>query len=104
MADKIGERYEGIISGVSNYGLFVELPNTVEGVVLLRSMDDDFYTVDPITQRLIGERTKTTFALGQTIEVEVVEIDKVEKDVILKMRKRGKKRDKKHRKKQKSVS
>lgn len=104
MVDKIGERYEGIISGVSNYGLFVELPNTVEGVVLLRSMDDDFYTVDPITQRLIGERTKTTFALGQTIEVEVVEIDKVEKDVILKMRKRGKKRDKKHRKKQKSVS
>lgn len=99
MKDKIGESYEGIISGVSNYGIFVELPNTVEGVVQLRSLNDDFYSLDSITQKLVGERSGNEYKLGQKIQVQVVEIEKLESDVILKIKNRGRKRDKKYRKK-----
>lgn len=104
MSNKVGTRYEGIVSGVSNYGIYVDLPNTVEGVIPLKNLNDDFYTLDAITHRLVGERTGNIIKLGQKVKVEVVEIDKVESDVILKMKNRGKGRDKKYRKKQKSVS
>ena len=105
MEDKVGMRYDGIISGVSNFGLFVELENTVEGVVPLKDMKDDFYTVDAVTQKLVGERTGNIYSIGQKIKVEVVGINPLEHDVLMKIRRnRGMRRGKKHRKNQKSFS
>ena len=58
MESKIGEVYEGIISSVTNWGIYVELPNTVEGLVHVLDMTDDYYIFDQKTMSLIGERTK----------------------------------------------
>lgn len=102
MASKINEKFEGIISGVNNFGIFVELPNTVEGVILLRELRDDFYTLDAKTHKLIGERTNRIYALGDKVEVIVDSIDPLENDVILRFdqnRKRGRRNGKKRFKK-----
>ena len=57
MADKIGEEFEGIISSVTNFGMFVELPNTIEGLVHVSNMTDDYYRFDDRQMMMIGERT-----------------------------------------------
>src|SRR5699024_370139 len=82
MRRHIGEVYDGIVSGVNNFGVFVELPNTVEGVVPLRNLRDDFYTLDSKTHKLIGERTKKVYALGQAVKIRVEAVDSLENDVI----------------------
>ncbi|NLW14896.1 MAG: ribonuclease R [Erysipelothrix sp.] len=102
MYNKIGESYEGVISGVNNFGIFVELANTVEGVVPLKTLRDDFYTLDAKTHKLVGERTKQVYALGQKVEVKVESINELENDVIMslkKTRKKGNHRGFKRRKK-----
>lgn len=109
MASKINEVYDGIISGVNNFGIFVELPNTVEGVIPLKTLRDDFYTLDQKTHKLIGERTKKVYALGQTVKIKVDSVDPLENDVIfslrtLKRRNGGRKHGAKRRKKSKSIS
>ncbi len=94
MRSKINEEYEGIISGVSNFGIFVELPNTVEGVIPLKTLRDDFYTLDQKTHKLMGERTKNVYGLGQAVKIKVESVDNLENDVIFSLRntKRRKKR------------
>lgn len=58
MSYRIGETFNGIISSVTNFGMFVELPNTIEGLVHISSLDDDYYEYDEKHLLLIGERTK----------------------------------------------
>ncbi len=65
----IGKRFEGIISGVTSFGFFVELPNTVEGLVRIQSLDDDYYTYDESRMELFGSRKKKTYRLGQKVKV-----------------------------------
>lgn len=79
MADRIGEVYEGIISGVTNWGIYVELPNTIEGLITLANMHDDYYVYDELHYTLIGERFHKTYRLGQHITIQVVAADKLEK-------------------------
>lgn len=81
MSKRIGEVFEGVISGVTSWGMYVELPNTVEGMVRLSEMDDDYYIFDEAGYQLIGEHTKRTYKLGQKVEVEVVATDKVLKTI-----------------------
>ncbi|MCL6562158.1 MAG: ribonuclease R [Firmicutes bacterium] len=76
MADKLGARYPGVISGVTGFGLFVELPNLVEGLVRVESLPRDHWVYDPVHYRLRGERTGIGFRLGDTVEVEVVRVDR----------------------------
>jgi ribonuclease R len=57
MEQHIGETFEGVVSGVTNFGMFVELPNTIEGLVHIQAMTDDFYRYDEANYQLIGERT-----------------------------------------------
>ncbi len=72
MADKIGEVYEGIISGVISFGFFVELKDMfISGVVRLVDIVDDYYTLDQDRQCLVGQRTHRIFRLGQTVNVRV---------------------------------
>lgn len=75
MQDKIGEVYEGIISSVTAFGLFVELPNTIEGLIPIAMLEDDYYIYDEQLYRLIGRSTGTVYALGQQVTVKVTAVD-----------------------------
>lgn len=75
MLDKVGEEYEGIISSVTNFGMFVEMPNTIEGLVHISTMDDDYYVYDEKHLSLIGERTKKVYRLGDKIKIKVARVD-----------------------------
>lgn len=71
MADKVGQEFEGTISSVTNFGIFVELENTIEGLVRLANMADDYYIYDDMTYTIIGERTKKTFRIGDPVRIRV---------------------------------
>ena len=94
MQDKVGERYVGYISGVTNFGIFVELANTVEGLIHVRDMKDDYYFFDPSSQKLMGERTGVEYRLGKRVEVELVSVDMVEHVVNFKLIKEKRKKKK----------
>ena len=72
MKQFIGERFEGYISGVTGFGIFVELDNTVEGLVHISSLKDDYYVYDEKLLTLTGEHTKRVFRLGDSVLVECV--------------------------------
>ena len=76
MLDHIGEEYEGIISSVLNFGMFVELPNLIEGLVRLDSLKDDYYTYDETTFTIRGNKNKRGYRLGDKVKVKVVAADK----------------------------
>ena len=75
MSSRIGEEYDGIISSVTNFGMFVELPNTIEGLVHISTINDDYYVFDEKHLSLIGERTKKVFKLGDEVKVRVSKVD-----------------------------
>ncbi|AGC68245.1 ribonuclease R [Thermoclostridium stercorarium subsp. stercorarium DSM 8532] len=75
MQEHIGETFTGIVSGITSFGMFVELENTVEGLIRLTSMDDDFYEYDEKMQVLIGVRTGRIYRIGDTVEVVVTNAD-----------------------------
>ena len=79
MSYHLGEEFDGIISGVTGYGLYVELGNTVEGLVHITALKDDYYTFDQETHELRGELTKKVYHLGQKIRVRVADADAVKK-------------------------
>ena len=75
MENRLGQNYEGIISGVTGWGLYVELPNTVEGLVHISTLMDDYYHFDEETYCLVGEKTGHTYRLGQKVTVKVSQVD-----------------------------
>ena len=81
MESQIGEIFEGVISGVTDWGLYVELPNTVEGLVHVNSLMDDYYVYDSVHYTLTGERKKRSFAIGQKVKVRVAQADARERTV-----------------------
>ncbi|MBU8880908.1 ribonuclease R [Bacillus sp. FJAT-29790] len=81
MEDKIGEEYDGIISSVTNFGMFVELPNTIEGLIHVSYMTDDYYRYDERHLAMIGERTGNVFRIGDEITVRVVKVNKEERSI-----------------------
>ena len=81
MESRIGETFEGIISSVTDWGFYVELPNTVEGLVHVNSLMDDYYIYDSIRHSLTGERKKKRLAVGQKVKVRVSEADAGERTV-----------------------
>ena len=76
MENKIGEQYEGIVSSVTSFGIFVELENTIEGLIRFENLDNDYYIYDDINKMLIGERTKREFKIGDKLTVEVIDASK----------------------------
>lgn len=74
MSDKIGEEYEGIISGVTSFGIFVELENTVEGLVHISNIIDDFYIYDNDKKVLTGEHTGKTYKIGDVVNVRLEKV------------------------------
>lgn len=77
MEDKVGQIYEGIISGVTNWGIYVELPNIIEGMVALSQMDDDYYEFDEKKMLVFGKRTKKSYRLGDKVVVSVAKVDRM---------------------------
>ena len=75
MIQHVGETYEGVISGVMNFGMFVELPNTIEGLVHVSYMTDDHYQYQERHMALIGDRTGTVYRIGDPVEVEVLSVN-----------------------------
>lgn len=81
MQERIGQVFEGVISGISEWGFYVELPNTVEGLVHVTSLSDDFYFYREETYEMVGEATNKHYKLGQKIKVRVVNADKMMRTV-----------------------
>ena len=77
MEERIGQVFEGVISGVSEWGFYVELPNTVEGLVHVTSLTDDYYHYVETTYEMVGETTNKHYKLGQKIKVMAVNTDKI---------------------------
>ncbi|MBU3127201.1 ribonuclease R [Clostridium tagluense] len=75
MNERIGQEFDGIISSVTNFGLFIELPNTIEGLVHMSSLDDDYYVFDERHLTLVGERTKNMYKLGEEVRIIVSKVD-----------------------------
>jgi ribonuclease R len=74
MLDKIGEEFEGIISSVTSFGMFVELDNTVEGLIRLSDLTDDYYNHQAAQHALIGERTSKVYRIGDEVKVRVARV------------------------------
>ncbi|RJQ46546.1 MAG: ribonuclease R [Gammaproteobacteria bacterium] len=76
MMDKIGEAFDGIVTGVTGFGLFVELKDIyIEGLVHVTALTSDYYHFDPAQHRLTGERTRTVYRLGDKVRVKVMRVD-----------------------------
>ena len=71
MEAHVGEVFEGVISGVTGWGLYAELPNTVEGLIPIGSMTEDYFIYDEANCRLVGDRTGIFYQLGESVTVEV---------------------------------
>ncbi len=89
MEGHIGEVYKGVISTVTNYGVYVELSNLVEGMIKVDDLDDDYYFYDESTFSLVGKRSKKRYMLGQTISIVVDSTDKEKGLVNFKVYKKG---------------
>lgn len=93
MSYHLGEEFEGIISGVTGYGLYVELDNTVEGLVHISSLRDDYYSYDPEKFELQGELTKKVYHLGQRVRVRIADADAQKRTVEFVLLEDGKEED-----------
>ena len=81
MTQFIDEEFEGVISSVTKWGMYVELPNTVEGLVHVNDLTDDYYEFDEDNLALIGRRTKTIYKIGDIVKVIVVAASKEERTI-----------------------
>ena len=71
MYERIGNEYDGIISSVTGFGIFIELENTVEGMVHFRNLSDDYYEFDEENYIIVGQNTGKTYGLGQKVRIKV---------------------------------
>ncbi len=82
MEPHIGETFDGVISGISSMGIYIELPNTVEGMVKIDEFKDDYYFFDEEHYQLIGKNQKKCYKLGQRVKVRLEEADKLMRSII----------------------
>lgn len=81
MRDFIGEEFEGIITSLTNFGIFVQLPNTIEILVAFRNMREDYYTFDEENYIVIGELLRKTFKIGQKVKVRIDSVDIAQREI-----------------------
>ena len=77
MEERIGQVFEGVISGVTEWGFYVELPNTIEGLVHVTTLTDDYYHYQEATYEMVGEATNRRYKLGQKVKVMVMSTDRL---------------------------
>lgn len=85
MEKRIGREYEGTVSSVTNFGIFVELPSSVEGLIRLADMGDDYYNYDEDNFCVLGERTKKMYKVGDAVRIKVVNVDIDRKEIDFKI-------------------
>lgn len=102
MADKVGQEFMGTIISITGFGMFIQLPNTVEGLVHVSMMDDDYYRFDEDHLVMIGERTGKVFRIGQPIKVKLMRADveevQIDFSIVEDFAKDDKPKDKHHKK------
>lgn len=81
MEDKLGQIFDGVISSITKWGMYIELPNTVEGLVHVSNMEDDYYNYDDKMHVFIGERTKKIYRLGDRVKVKLIDTDIIRKTI-----------------------
>lgn len=81
MESHIGDRYSGVISGVNSYGFFVQLPNTIEGLVRVESIKEDYYEYDKKRFCLVGKKTGKMYTIGKEVEVIVTDVDMMLREI-----------------------
>jgi ribonuclease R len=77
MQDKIGQEYEGIVSSVTQFGIFVELENTVEGLIRFENLGNEYFIYDEDRKRLIGENSNKVYKIGDKVKIRVVSANKL---------------------------
>ncbi|WP_278682852.1 ribonuclease R [Paraclostridium bifermentans] len=85
MEDRVGEEFVGIVSSVTSFGMFIELDNTVEGLVRLADMNDDYYIFDENTFTILGERTKKMYRIGDVVKIKVEKVNVDFKEIDFKL-------------------
>ncbi len=85
MEDRVGEEFIGIVSSVTSFGMFIELDNTVEGLVRLADMSDDYYIFDENTFTILGERTKKMYRIGDVVKIKVEKVNVDFKEIDFKL-------------------
>lgn len=85
MSYHVGDIYEGVISTITSFGFFVELDNMIEGLVTIRSLDDDFYTFNPETITIIGRRNQKVYTMGKRVKIQVVSANKNDRKIDFKV-------------------
>lgn len=85
MENYLGEVFDGVISSITNWGMYVELPNTIEGMIRINDLLDDYYYYDEDNYELVGSDTKRRFKLGQAVKVEVARTDKLQRQIDFKL-------------------
>ena len=81
MQERIGEEFDGIVSSVTSFGMFIELPSTIEGLVHITALEDDYYVYDENHLSLIGERTKNIYRLGDEVKVKCSKVDIANREI-----------------------
>lgn len=77
----VGHIFDGVVSGITKFGMFVELENTVEGLVHISSLQDDYYHYDEMSKSLIGEHTAMVYRMGQKVRIKCVGADRYKREV-----------------------
>lgn len=77
MQDKIGQEYEGIVSSVTQFGIFVELENTVEGLIRFENLGNEYFIYDEDRKRLIGEKSNKVYKIGDKVKIRVISANKL---------------------------
>ena len=81
MESRIGEEYEGIVSSITPFGMFVELPNTVEGLIRFENLGNEYFIYDEEKKRLIGEHSNTVYKIGDKVNIRVISANKLLRQV-----------------------
>ena len=76
-----GEEFDGVISGITKWGIYVELANTVEGLVHVINMTDDHYDYDEVSYQMVGVHTRKAYGLGQKVRVRVLGCDTLSRTI-----------------------
>lgn len=81
MQARIGQSFEGVISSLTAWGIYVELENTIEGMIHISNLHDDYYVYFEEKQEIIGERTHKSYKLGQKVQIVVTDADKMTRTI-----------------------